>query len=176
MAMFDFLAVKKTVQDLAGKARSLKEKIEQLKKQREDIATAPAAKSDIKAQITQAVEERAKQYEKHFRRQMDRFVRAPARVTDPAQLRQDLLLAITPDNGQMASFYTAETGMSAIFKRLMLEGLHAQVDAMDWPEQGLPAAERANAIHELDESIAKLETELRELLGSARSAGISIDV
>lgn len=174
--MFDFLTVKKTVQDLASKARSLKEKIEQLKKQREDIATAPAAKSDIKAQITQAIEERSKQYEKHFRRQMDRFVRAPARAAEPGQLRQDLLLTITPDNGQMPSFYTAEAGMAAIFKRLMLEGLHAQVDAMDWPEQGLPAAERAKALGELDTSIAKLESELSDMLGSARSAGISIDV
>lgn len=176
MGSFDFLSFRKTVQDLASKARALKEKIEQLKKQREDIATAPAAKSDIKAQITQAIEERAKQYEKHFRRQMERFVRAPARVSDPAQLRQELLLAITPDNGQMASFYTAEVGMAAVFKRLMLEGLHAQVDAMEWPDQGLPAAERAKVIHELDASIGALETELSELLGSARSAGISIDV
>lgn len=176
MAMFDFLTVKKTVQDLASKARSLKDKIEELKKQREDIATAPAAKSDIKAQISRVIEERATQYEKHFRRQMDRFIRTPARITDAAQLRQNLFLAIPPENGQTASFLTSEMGMAAIFKKLMIDGLHAQVDAMEWPDQGLPAAERARAILELDDSISRLELELSEMLGSARSAGISIDV
>lgn len=176
MAMFDILTVKKTVQDLVSKARSLKDKIEELKKQREDIATAPAAKSDIKAQISREIEDRAAKYEKHFRRQMDRFVRAPARIADGGQLRQDLFLAITPENGQAASFLTAEMGMAAIFKKLMIDGLHAQVDAMEWPDQGLPAAERARSILELDDSIGRLERELSELLGSARSAGISIDV
>lgn len=173
--MFDLLSIRKTVQDLASRVRESKASIEKMKRQREDIANAPAAKSDIKAHLTQLVEQRSKIYETSFRKQMERFVRSPARINDATIMRQDLLISAAPDPGQMANMLHAEFGLSALFKEQVLKALHAQVDAMDWPVEGMPATERAKAMKDLDESISKSERELAELLSSARAAGIAID-
>lgn len=173
--MFDFLSIKKSVQDLAKQVSELKGKIEALKRKREDIATAPAALVDIKARVTALVDERAAVYSKGFRRQMDAFVRKPERIAEPGALKQDLLMGLTPEAGQTASVFTLEMGLSALLKDGILKGLMAQIDAMDWPEQGLPFSERSSALEKIDAEISQLEYDLNALNQAARSAGISID-
>lgn len=173
--MFDFLSIKKSVQDLSKQVSELKGKIETLKRKREDVATAPAALVDIKARVAALLEERAAVYSKGFRRQMDVFARNPERIAAAGAMKQDLMMSMPPEAGQMASVFTLEMGLSALLKDGILNGLMAQIDAMDWPDQGLPFAERVQALGKIDAEIAQLEYDLSTLNQAARSAGISID-
>jgi outer membrane murein-binding lipoprotein Lpp len=173
--MFDFLSIKKSVQDLAQQVSQLKQKIEALKRAREDLATAPAARVDIKATVSALLEERAATYAKGFRRQMDAFVRKPDRIGAPGALRQELLMGIPTEAGQISNLFTLEMGLSALLKDAIHNGLMAQIDAMEWPEQGLPMAERKLALEKMDADISTLESDLNALNQAARSAGISID-
>jgi hypothetical protein len=66
-------------------------------------------------------------------------------------------------------------GLSSLLKDGVLNGLMAQIDAMDWPDQGLPFAERVQVLGKIDAEIAQLENDLSALNQAARSAGISID-
>lgn len=173
--MFDFLSIKKSVQDLSKQVADLKGKIETLKRKREDIATAPAALVDIKKRVTALVEERAAAYSKGFRRQMDVFVRKPERIADPGALTHDLLIGVTPESGQTASLFTLEMGLSALMSDAIIKGLMAQIESMEWSDQGLPFSERVQALEKIDAEIAKLEQDLNAIHRDARAAGISID-
>lgn len=173
--MFDFLSIKKSVQDLAKQVTELKKKIESLKRDREDVATAPAALVDIKATVSALLDERAASYAKGFRRQMEVFVRKPGRIGEPDALKQQLLMGVPPGAEQIASIFTLEMGLSALLKDVIHKGLMAQIDAMEWPEQGLPMVERARQLAKMDAEISQLESDLNALNQAARSAGISID-
>lgn len=173
--MFDFLSIKKSVQDLSKQVSELKGRIETLKRKREDVATAPAALVDIKARVATLLEERTAVYSKGFRRQMDVFARKPERIADAGAMKQDLMMSMPPEAGQTASIFTLEMGLSALLKDEILKGLMAQIDAMDWPDQGLPFAERVQVLAKIDAEIAQLEYDLSTLNQAARSAGISID-
>jgi hypothetical protein len=75
--MFDFLGVKKAVNDLASQVKSIKAHTEKLKRKREDIANAPAAKSDIKAHLNLAVVADGDLQTHGFKRQADKAGNAP---------------------------------------------------------------------------------------------------
>lgn len=176
MGMFDFQMFKKSVQSLAGEVRQARAEIEQLKRKREDIANAPAAKVDIKAAYAALIERRAEIHAKGFNRQMERFVRAPGSVKKPEVLNEQLLLAVTPSADGIANFMTMESGVLVLFKSAALKALNEMIDAMPWPGEGLPVDERDEVLAKLDKEIAELQAQVQELTSNAAAAGISIDM
>lgn len=172
--MLDFRKIKKSVEGLASQVGALKEKIELLKRKREDISTAAAAKVDIKQLLTRLVAERAATHERNFATLMHQFARKPSSVNSAPGMQQSLLIG-APQPGIASSATTLEQGLCAVLGDLVLSGLLRQVDEMPWPDEGAPMAERAPLLAKLDREIGELERELAELNGSARAAGIFIE-
>lgn len=172
----DFSFLKNAVTGLAGQVKDLKTSIEKLKRQREDIANAPANLNDIKAGLAAALEERRAAYLQALRLQLDFFTRKPDSVTDPEIFKRLLLVAAPEHLGITPAFKNLENGIAGLFQPELLASLNAAVDSMDWPQAGLPAAQRVKKLAELDKSIESAEKQIQELKSSASAAGITIDV
>lgn len=172
--MFDFLKVRQSVDGLAKQVREIKSQIEAKKRKREDISTAPAARSDIRALMARMVEQRAAEHADAFGKMLAQFARRPDNIVNPQGMQQTLVLG-TPAVGVAPSARSLEAGLCNILGDAVLAGLLRQVDEMPWPNEGLPHAERAPLLAKLDREIGELERELAELNGSARAAGIFIE-
>lgn len=176
MLMFDFSSLKKSVQSVADQVKQLRKRIEDLKRQREDIETAPAAKSDIKALVEAWVQSKAVQHQKALRAMLDPFVRKPAKADDVGHVNQYMtLLGAVSGQNQIADTRSMDAVICGLFGPQILQGLSRSLDALDWPNEGLPMVQRRVALEKLDEEIAALTEEEQALTESARLAGVIVE-
>jgi hypothetical protein len=177
--MFDFLGIKKTLADVGSMARKLRQQIETLQRQREDIASAPCAREDIKQMVDVWVGKKAADYSNRlsFKLQQiipnlemlnvgvfdnDRFALHGSTAPQPG----DLGMQFGPD--------LVDSALCAFFEQALVTSLHRMIDAMEWPSGALPMRGRDKKISDLDVQIEKLIQEEAALVREAQEAGIQI--
>jgi len=176
MAFLDFLSLKKSVTAFAGQIKSLGRQVEQLKRQREDIATAPPALQDVVGAYARELDARRASFRSGFARKINYFHGQPGQIAAPLPLGNNSLLALAAENYSTAPYQALENGLAVVLGDQILRALTAELEALDWSKAGLPWAERRKRIAELDANISALEKELAELRTSAQEAGIIIDI
>lgn len=175
--MFDLLGIKKSVGALSEQLRGRRNKIEELKRQREDVATAPAALEDVRAAYVAAVEERRASFRAGLASTVDSLRARPDLLAQPGRVRRGALLFLASENySSPEPAALVENGVMALFSEQVIQALSSELEALDWSGAGLPMVKREKKLAELDAEIAKLELEFSGLLAEARSAGIVIDV
>lgn len=176
MALFDFLSLKKSVNAFAGQIKGLSRQIEQLKRERENIMTAPPALQDVVEAYKRELDVRRNAFRDGFARKINYFHAKPALLERPRPLGDSSLLALASENYSIAPFHLLENGLAVVLGDQILRALTAELEVLDWSKAGLPWAERRKRIAEMDAQIARHEKELAELRTSAQEAGIIIDI
>lgn len=180
LIMFDLSFLKKSVDDLAGRVRGLRSDIENLKRERESVQTAPAARADVKAIAHAWVKDRADTYAKQLARSWTRAINQPEKLLNDDRMPEMLSLCgaivFHSPTGVPAGGAGVDSALCALFgTELMTEALGKVIDKMPWPgPEGLPLVQRKKRLSELDAEIAKREDELEKMLRAAAAAGVVI--
>lgn len=182
--MFDFLKVKSEVEKAVGAIREARSKVEQLKRQREDLACAPATKADICRLMLAQVSEAAAEYPALLRNAIEHTTTCGKATMRDVQGRPTHVGIFTarqhmshvPNVIDMQSSlcfilqsFTDEDGNS-----FLESAIRRAVDAMQWPEGAQPLEGREAALEKLDREIAQFEHDAAELRKSAAAAGVVI--
>ncbi len=173
----DFGSIKRSLQSVAGQVRSLRADIEKLKRTREDVASAPAAKEDVKAMIRAWVETTSEAYQTKLRVMLEGFIRKPAWTNEQDKVRGHLTVAgaVHQIGGVAPGAAAVDGALCTFFGPALLDSFQKVIDQMDWPAQGLPMAERVRRLDALDKEIETLSKQEAELVAASREAGISLD-
>lgn len=174
--IFDFAAVKRSVQGLEERLDSLREETEQLRKKLQAAHYAPTARDDIKVMVRSWVRDSGAGYLKSFQDAIEAMSRNPVAMGNPARAKQ------LASFGAAGLSYGAEAdprefgqAMCALFGGTIADALVKAVDAMEWPANALTAEQRRKEIETLDSRIAKLRGEEAEILSKAAEAGINLE-
>lgn len=170
---FDFPNVKKALAELTGNVKTLRDEIEQLKRQREEIAEAPAARQDVIRLLHSNIDSMAANYPNEMREGLAQYIAS----SNTADIAQHLPLFLLPrgrhgQSGMLPASFLRD--MVFILGPQFKDGIARAIEAMDWPADAISLAERSKRLATLDEKITALEREEGEIRQAAASAGISL--
>lgn len=173
--MFDFNITKKLVRDVADAVHQTRAKIEKLQQEREDAINQPIPKDDLKATLAACVQRRAEAYKDTLRTVLNPMIHEPGLVLDAALFDHHATIA-GPNMGAIQVIgVNIDKALCGLFGKLLLQSLNQIIDNMDWPTPGLPVADRARKVKELDAEISKLIKLEADLVNEARLAGLIIE-
>lgn len=167
--MFNLADLRQSVLSIAAKIRDMRSRIEKLKREREDVANAPASKADVKAMIAEWVHARGAAYQPALRKFMEPYIRSAANKAPMGLLNSAVGRDAVPNVGGM------DTVLCGIFGQAVLDALFREIDAMEWPAEGLPMEKRAAKVAALDKQISELMQQEQQLTTDARAAGIVVE-
>jgi hypothetical protein len=177
MGLFDFGSIKKSLQGVAAHIKQVHKEIETLKREREDIAGAPASRDDVKQMVRQWISQRAAVHQKRLAVTMHNMITNTSDLlsNNGAPEMMTVAGAYHKIGGVAPGGEAVDGAMCAFFGPALADGLCKMVDTMEWPAaEGLSMAERTRKLEGLDARIATLTTEADEMTRSARAAGIVI--
>lgn len=177
--MFDFLSIKKTLADVSNQVRKLRQQIETLQRQREDIINAPATRDDVKEMVAQWVEKKSTEYMRRLEFNLGEFITHPEKLKCENTVGHRMtLFGTTRQLGALTMYPGPELEDMAICCLLgstLKTSLNATIDAMEnWPAGGIPMRERGKKITDIDTQIEKLMSQESALVGEAQEAGVQI--
>lgn len=179
MSIFDFKSIKKSLQGVAAHVREIRKEIEKLKREREDVACAPASREDVKKMTLAWMDLRAADYQDKLRVTMGEAIKRasssqPGEGVGPQAMT--LVGAWHQIGGVAPGPVSVDGALCAFFGQTLADSVCKVIDQMKWPAaEGLPLAERAKKLASLDQKIDALVAEERDLVSSARSAGITLE-
>jgi hypothetical protein len=170
MSAFDFLKIKKTVNDLQSHIVKLRDELRSLQVEREKIARSPATREDVKNFLFSRIEKKGSDYSRVF----DDLTHGLAIRPDRMNRTSDAPV-MTATRGDMAvTPFTIEGAACAFLDGVLKQGISAAIDAAPWPADAMPIADRQRQLEILDTSIAKLTSDEGEILRHAHESGLTI--
>jgi hypothetical protein len=168
----DFLVFKKSIDTLVANLRDVRNRIELLRREREELASAPATRDDVIAILHRRIDSAAAGYLKNFTETaLDPIVRKAHRG-DYDQYNHPIIAA--PAVGNAPSFANLEAGIFFMFKDTVKAAVADAVRRAEWPVGAVALTERAGRLQQLDDEISKLESEESELSRYASEAGVIV--
>ena len=168
-------SIKAALTGLKTDQRKRRTQLEALRRERDLVATAPAARADIKAALRAYVDAGGARYSTLLQRAVAPLVAKPSMLTDAERVAGVFgLVAATAPQGTPTprGFDMVLSGLAA---ELTVAAIDRAVDAMTWPApEGLPMAQRAAELARLDGLISKLEAEEEAVAAQARDAGLML--
>lgn len=174
--MFDFASLMRPLQGLKSRAGALGEEITALNALRNRVQSAPATRADVKAMLAHWVDAKAAGFAGSFAATIREFVNRPALMQGHGRVHQVVSLISRASMAGDTESSQLDRTMCALFGPQVKQALIAVVDAMEWPEEGLPLAERAKEIDRIDQLLEKLQGELAGLTRQAAAAGINLGI
>lgn len=166
-------AVRDAIKPINERRQELQAKKRQLERELERVMTGAACKSDVKTALSIWVRETRTAYVGELRTTLAPHVRDPSGLATPSKL-------VTPIN-IVAAAHPYEGGLDAadisrlvcgLFPDLVETALARTIDAMEWPDEGLPLKDRAPLAERLRQQLAALESEETELISQAEALGL----
>jgi hypothetical protein len=173
----DFTALRRQIAGLGIAVRELRQRIELLTREREDLASAPPARGDVLDMLNKWLDEQAAQCGRNLSVMLGGFLRRAVALGDAGEVRKTVtLLGATKAPDVAATPRTADVVFIGLLLPELRRNLPGVVEQIPWmAPEGLPLAQRAERLRALDEQIATLEGEEAELVAQAASAGIVVD-
>lgn len=172
MAMFDFL--KKPV----AHKRSVSSAIEQLLREREDVANARAHRSDVKRLFDEQFARWEQVYAKSLQQHLEPVVRSLGSFAGPERAenasRYLSVTSIQPGLSQSPTPRSLDMALFALLGAQLKPAFYAAIDALDWTGEGLPMAERAAKLADIDRRLDALKREELELVQALAEAGLTL--
>lgn len=172
--MFDFLTIKKSAESLKQSVDSLQSRVNELR----------AELQSTNAQINQTRNARINRAE--MADVVGRWVEKSAAgftAAVAAQMERDPKNGLSGNVG-LFSLVRNSSGkldaddmdgvMCALFGAQIKQAIVDTIHAVEWPNEGLPKAERAKEIERLDKICTKLGDEITEIVQGATQSGITI--
>ncbi len=179
--MFKFSDLASVLAGARDHASKLRSRLEKLRQERDEILAAPACRADIKALYAAWFERRRQEYRQALGAHIAGLISKPARfMADTASTdvldRRLSVLAVGPNSANPATPRSIDSAEAALFGEEMQRAFFDVIDSLDWPgPEGLPMVERTKRVAELDEQIAKLQTELDEVARAANAVRVELD-
>lgn len=174
--IFDFAAVKRSVQGLEERLKSLRDEIEELQKKRQAAHYAPAAREDIKAMVRSWVRDSGEGYLQSFQEAIAAMARNPVAMDKPERAKQLASFGASGlAYGEGADPRVFGQAICALFGGPIVDALAKAVDSMDWPANALTTEQRRKEIATLDSRIAKLQEEESDIVNKAAEVGINLE-
>jgi hypothetical protein len=167
------------VQDLQSGLRAVRAQLEAAQREREEIATAPTCRSDVKANFGRWIDGCAAEFDENLKRQMATMLRKPHAFEDlksQTALNCMGVLSVSPAGGTGPTPRSVDVALMALLGPSLKTELYRVIDRLEWPSaEGLPMLERKQKIAELDRRIDKLLAEESELVQLAAANRIILD-
>lgn len=173
---FDFSAIKKSLQSLESRLSDLRAEKFELHKKREAIRYAPAAKDDVKQHVAKWVTDAGAAFTQDLFICAKQFAQSP-HIRDGGRLQSLTTLNGAPSSRRDDTNNPQEFGqaMCALLGPLLIESFMKSIDAMEWPQNAIPLANRTGEMEALYKQIEKLEKEENEILTKAQDAGLNLE-
>ena len=169
LPVFDFLQIRKSVDSLQRTIDEISTEQRQIASDVNRLTSAPAARTDMHDIVRSWVRRSAAQIPPAIAQRM------AARHASGQALPHDVgLIAALQGPAGAVTAEGMDAALCALFPAQVEKVLCGAVDAMDWPGEGLPQAERAAEISRLQARERTLATEKAELLAKAREAGLDV--
>lgn len=171
----DLLGLRKGAQDFAARMRAVRTKIEQLRREREDILTAPACRADVKEFFASWIEGARDRYACQLRNYAKSITLSPQQLQSADVVKNYGGVCALPIHGGNTPS-AMDTAIAALLGPMLQKSLFEAVDSIEWPgPEGLPMADRAHRITALDREIERLLAEEKELASVANELRLSIE-
>jgi hypothetical protein len=172
---FDFSAIKKSLQSLESRLSDLRAEKFELRKKREAIQYAPASKEDVKQRVAKWVTDAGAAFTQDLFIGAKQFAQSP-HMRDAGRLQSLATFNGAPGSRLDDTNNPKELGqaMCALLGPLLIESLMKSIDAMEWPQNAIPLANRTEEMEALDKQIGKLQKEESDIITKAKDAGINL--
>lgn len=168
----DLLGFKKSIDTLVTNLRDVRGKIELLRREREELAVAPATRDDVIAILHRRIDAEAASYLKNFTKTTLGPIIKKAHGGNTDQYNHPIIAA--PECNNPPSFPALEAGIFFMFKDPVKAAVADAVRRAEWPVGAVALTERAARLQKLDDEISKLESEESELSRYASEAGVIV--
>lgn len=167
---FDFLGLRKSLDAFAGNVRTVRERLETLRREREELAVAPCSREDAIAIIHKRIDEAGGSFLKNFTLGTLTPVIMKAHKGAVGSFNHSILAA--PVIGQAPEVRHLEAGIFFAFNKEVKAAVDKAVRMATWPENAIPLAQRESRLQKLDDEIASMERDEAELVKQANEAGV----
>jgi|GEM_PF-6497449 len=173
---FDFKFFAKSLKGFAAELSKVRNNIESLEREREDILYAPACRSDVVAGMTEWAERRSVDYAEHLGKIVGTLINVPSAALDPAQV--DARLKFVGLSGDRVELHHngVDLAIAGLFGNLLKESLQKSIAALPWPANaGLPMSQRSDEVAKIDAQLLKLRATEAGLIDDAKKSGINVE-
>lgn len=171
--MFDLLLVRKNLKGFGEELAKVRQEIEIVTREIENIGFAPLPVDDVLASIKGWATRNADEYQAHLRGVFVGIANRPN--LDQAEIHAHLNAAELLPRPTMHRPLTRDKQLCGLLgPAAVVDLLKKQFEAMDLPSPGLPRADRPQAIAALEKKLTKLKAREAELLAEAEKAGLNV--
>lgn len=168
---FDLSFLRKSAADLVSGVRDYRGQIERLKREREDIANAPATRDEVKDMLRASIALQAKKYLAGLGDQLTSLARGHNVQADGEVRGINLASTSNATFGPML----LNRALCGLVGPVLYDSLAASVDAMAWPAGSRPLQGRDEAIEQIDKKLKKLIEQEKALVSAAAEVGLRIE-
>lgn len=169
---FDFKSLRRSVENVEKKLQDMQTEVANLRRQRERASSAPTSKEDLKTLLSAWVASTGDSYRQSLHETLRKF-RNPRNLS-AYELGRVMSIAGAPQPfGDAIRAQDVDQALCALFAPLLTKTLLEEVDRMEWPADTVTNTERDANVARLDDRIAQLDQEIKELTAAAEEAGIT---
>lgn len=172
--MFDFNMFKKNVEDLTGKIRDIKEKIENHRQQLDLLVAAPPTKANMIAILHDRIDSMAKNYPNRLAKNLQPWMGINANGLYDQQIGF-LVSGSQNFGGNLGNANALVEGMAFLLRDQFKQGISSAIEAASWPDGAIALEDRDSEIKRVEKLIQDLEKEDEKLRNMAASAGIVLN-
>lgn len=173
MSVFDFLSVKKTINDAAAQLKVLREKSDGIRAQCAVINAGAAAKSDVRAAVDKWVDDMAAGFTQLLQSRMRGLTQDARSLANARFINHVMSLIGEPSSREETPTHQINQVLCGLFGAQVKTALAKVIDSMKWAE-GLPLAERPAALARLGSELEQAMAEESELTAAAKEAGVPL--
>jgi hypothetical protein len=176
MALID--SIRAALTQFTDEVQSLRNQIEKLLREREDLLGAPAAKADIVTVLHAWVDAQREVFLKTWGQRLQSDIASPTLdLVDPERIRRHAASnyygLVTGNSGDLRA---VDAVLAGLLGGILKSAISTAVDELKWPgEPGLPMAERAKRVAAIDAKLDALKGKESDLVQAAAQARITID-
>ncbi|MCU7813079.1 MAG: hypothetical protein KZQ77_17885 [Candidatus Thiodiazotropha sp. (ex Notomyrtea botanica)] len=167
--------------DAANKLRNENEKVynrlELLRRRRDELHALPATKEDIKNELSAWVDKMSEEYRGRMSKRLQMYADKPMNIKNISELPTVDRLAprlLGIDHRDLTEPDQTEPGaLALLFSDLIKDALCKEVDRLELGKPGPSYTERVKEVAEIDEEITDLTESMKLMRSAAQQAGIA---
>lgn len=174
---FDFKTIKTWLSDYAGQLKKIRSDIERLEVEREDVLFAPTVQADVRAALVEWIERQRDTYQTELRKNLASLAGNRQLIEDSGMVSKFMLanpfMRPAPTVGGYGNGDN-DYALAGLFGDVLIKSIDATLNQIEWPKDGLSAADRARRLDELDKKLKALRAEEQAFVSAATDTGINV--
>ncbi len=173
-ALFSLDPIKQAIHQLTDQRKIIEAKLEELKREREDLLNLPVAKSDLIAGLDNWVDRISMNYRERIAVNLKRFAARPREADKIGSYSHSVKpeLFCIDHRGIPYPEKVPEDALVFLFGEQIKDVIQAEIKALDLPDEGPVFSERNKQVERLDREIEQMEATLETLKEAAKESGM----